>query len=91
MKIAVCGDIHISKTSSIIRSRGEKFSTRIEGCINSINWFEKQASENGCDLVIYLGDVFDSPILDDEIITSLKDIEWNNLKHYFIVILKLKG
>ena len=83
MKIAVCGDIHISKTSSIIRSRGEKYSTRIENCIQSINWFEDYSKD--CDLVIYLGDVFDSPILDDEIITALKDIKWNNLKHYFIV------
>lgn len=83
MKIAVCGDIHISKTSSIIRSRGNKYSTRIENCIASINWFEDLAK--GCDIVIYLGDVFDSPILDDEIITALREVEWNPQRHFFIV------
>ena len=85
MKIAVCGDIHYCVNSSVIRSRGEKYSTRIENCIKSINWFEQEITPN-CDLVVYLGDFFDSPVLNDEIITSLKDIEWNTqLVHFFLV------
>lgn len=86
MKIAICGDIHISKTSSIIKSRGNKYSTRIENCIKSINWFEQVAKEKGCSMEIFLGDTFDKPILDDEILTAIKDIEWNgDIAHYFIV------
>ena len=85
MKIAICGDIHISKTSSIIRTRGEKYSTRIENCIKSIEWFEQVAKEKGCEREVFLGDTFDKPQLDDEILTAIKDIEWNNLLKYFIV------
>lgn len=86
MKVAVCGDIHISKTSSIIKSRGEKYSTRIENCLKSINWFEQVAKEKGCGMEIFLGDTFDKSILDDEILTAIKDIDWNaNIPHYFIV------
>lgn len=85
MRIAVCGDVHISKTSSIVRGRGSKYSDRIENCIESINWFEQLALNNGCEMVVYLGDFFDKPILDDEVITSIKDIKWSCLEHYFIV------
>lgn len=86
MKIAICGDIHISKTSSIIKSRGNKYSTRIENCIKSIDWFEQVAKEHNCGMEIFLGDTFDKSILDDEILTAIKDIEWNNdIAHYFIV------
>ena len=63
MKIAICGDIHISKTSSIIRTRGEKYSTRIENCIKSIEWFEQVAKEKGCEREVFLGDTFDKPQL----------------------------
>ena len=59
MKIVVCGDIHYSKTSSIVRGRGIKYSDRIENCLKSINWFERLALENRCDIVVYLGDFFD--------------------------------
>lgn len=86
MKIAICGDIHISKTSSIIKSRGKKYSTRIENCLKSIEWFEKIAKDNGCDMEVFLGDTFDKSVLDDEIITAIKDIKWNKkIMHYFIV------
>lgn len=85
MKVAICGDIHISKTSSILKSRGDKYSTRIENCIKSINWFEQIAKEYNCELEVYLGDTFDKPNLDDEILTAIKDIKWNELTKYFIV------
>ena len=86
MKIAICGDIHISKTSSILKSRGNKYSTRIENCIKSINWFEQIAKEHNCEMEIFLGDTFDTPVLNDEILTAIKDIEWNNdISHCFIV------
>lgn len=86
MKLLIIGDIHISKQSSLINKRGTKFSQRLEHCINSINWCEKLAEEQNCDKIVYLGDTFDQPELDDETLTAIKDIKWNkNLTHYFIV------
>lgn len=85
MKIAICGDIHISKTSSIIKSRGEKYSTRIENCLKSINWFEEVSRKKGCQMEIFLGDTFDKPQLSDEELTAIKDINWNDIDKYFIV------
>lgn len=85
MKIAVCGDIHICKASSIVRSQGVDYSTRLENCIKSINWFEQVAKDNDCEVEVFLGDTFEKPELDDETITAVKTINWNNLKHYFII------
>lgn len=85
MRIAVCGDVHVSKVSSIIRSKGTKFTTRLENAINSLNWFEDISQQNQCDLEIFLGDTFDKPILDDEIITALKEVDWNSTNKYFLV------
>lgn len=86
MKIAVCGDIHMCKNSSIVRGRGEKYSQRLENCIKSINWFEKLAEDNNCNVAVYLGDFFDSSMLDDETITAVNDIKFSNdILHYFIV------
>lgn len=86
MKLLIIGDIHVSKQSSIINKRGVKYSQRLEHCIDSINWCERLAEEKLCDKIIYLGDTFDQPELDDETITAIKDIKWNKtLDHYFIV------
>lgn len=83
MKIGVVGDIHWSKYSSILRSRGEVFSKRLENCIESINWAESTTKD--CDLVVYLGDFFDSPELNAEEISALNYIHWNDRQHHFLV------
>ena len=85
MKIGVVGDIHWSKYSSIIRSRGEKYSTRLENCISSINWAEQLFIDNDCDIVVYLGDFFDSCDLKSEELTALTEINWSKFPHYFLV------
>lgn len=85
MKIGIVGDVHWSKYSSIVRSRGEKYSTRLENCIQSVNWAEDFIKTAGCDFVVYLGDFFDSSDLNAEEISALNDIVWNDLDHYFIV------
>ena len=85
MKICVVGDIHISQYSSIIRKRSQLYSMRLENCIKSINWAERQAEENGCDCIVYLGDFFDRSDLNAEEITALQDIEWSIKPHYFLV------
>ena len=74
MKVAICGDIHLSKTSSIVRSRGKKYTTKLENCITSLNWFEKTAQKHNCELEIFLGDVFDHSEVDDETLTAVSDI-----------------
>ena len=85
MKIGVVGDVHWSKYSSIVRSRGNKYSTRLENCINSVSWAERTLEENDCDLVVYLGDFFDSSDLKSEELSALNEIRWNSLKHIFLV------
>lgn len=89
MKIGVVGDIHWSKYSSILRLRGEKYSYRLENCIKSIRWAE--SITKNCDLVVYLGDFFDSSELNSEEITALSELSdennpaWNSVEHIFLV------
>lgn len=83
MKIGVIGDVHWSKYSSIIRSRGNIYSTRLENCIQSVNWAEQETSD--CDLVVYLGDFFDKSDLKSEELTALTEIKWNLNRHIFII------
>ena len=58
MKILVVGDVHWSIYSSIVRKRGEIYSSRLENLIKSINWVEKVAQDQKCSMVIGLGDFF---------------------------------
>ena len=86
MKIAICGDVHWSAYSSIVRTRGEKYSSRLHNLINSVNWFEITAVNNGCDKIVYLGDFFDKPELTAEEISALKEITWaSNIEHIILV------
>lgn len=86
IRVAVCGDVHMCKNSSIIRGRSARYSQRLENCIKSVNWFEQLAKDNGCVITVYLGDFFDSSMLDDETITAVNDISFNeDTQHYFIV------
>lgn len=84
-KIAICGDVHWSTYSSIIRKRGRKYSQRLEGLIKSLNWFEKLSKDQGCESEIFLGDTFDRPDLNAEEVTALQDIKWNKLPKHFII------
>ena len=83
MKIGVVGDVHWSKYSSIVRSRGNKYSTRLENCIKSINWAEEVTKH--CDLIVYLGDFFDKSDLSAEELSALNDLIWNDVPHKFLV------
>lgn len=85
MRIAVCGDVHWSTISSIIRQRGNEYSERLENLITSVNWFENISKEYGCDLNIYLGDFFDRPDLNSQEISALTELKWNNNNKIFIV------
>ena len=85
MKILIVGDVHWSTYSSIVRSRGKYYSTRLENLVASINWAECKALEFNCDRVVYLGDFFDKPDLNAEELTAIKDVKWSDLEHYLLV------
>ena len=86
MKYLIYTDVHWSTYSSIIRSRGDIYSKRIENLIESVNWAEKLATTNGCDEIICLGDFFDKPDLNSEELTSLTELTWANIHHTFIKV-----
>ncbi len=71
MKVCFYTDVHWSQNSSIVRSRGEKYSTRLENLIKSVNWAERLAFDCGCSAVICGGDFFDSTELNCEEISAL--------------------
>lgn len=86
MKIFLYTDTHWSQYSSILRRRGQKYSVRLEGLIQSINWAEALSQELECDAVGMLGDFFDTPIIGSEELTALADIKWNKgVPHIFLV------
>jgi DNA repair exonuclease SbcCD nuclease subunit len=85
-KILLYTDPHWSQYSSIVRKRGVKYSQRLENLIESINWAENLSKEHNCDMVICLGDFFDSPVLNSEELTALQDLMWNtSIPHFFLV------
>ena len=86
MKILIYADPHWSQYSSIVRTRGESFSTRLENLIESINWVEDLAKQRRCDSIVCLGDFFDKSELNAEEITALGRIGWYDaIPHHFLV------
>ena len=83
MKLGLYTDVHFSKYSSIVQSRGDKYTTRLENCIDSINWAEEVLKD--CDKIICLGDFFDKAFVDAEVIEALNEIKWNSKEHYFLL------
>lgn len=84
MKIAICGDVHFSQYSSIVRKRGTEYSMRLENLIKSINWFQDLSVKEGCSYNFYLGDFFDKPECNAEELSALSKIQWNTLPHIFL-------
>lgn len=86
MLICIYADNHWSSYSSIVRSRGKKYSTRLENQIASLNWVEDLAEKRGCEKIVSLGDFFDKSELNSEEITALSDIGWHqDVPHVLIV------
>lgn len=70
MKYLIISDNHFCTTSSVITKRGEKYSTRLENQMKSLEWV------NSFNLpVIHLGDFFDKEVLNAEEISCLKEIK----------------
>lgn len=88
MKVLVVGDIHWSTYSSIVRSRGEHFSSRLEHLIDSLNWVELVSREFHCEEEVFLGDTFDKPDLNAEEISALSEVDWNcshaRIRHFLV-------
>lgn len=85
MRICIYSDVHFCEYSSIIRSHGNKYSTRLENLIKTLNWAEAEAVKNNCDQIICLGDFFDRPDLNSRELTALQEISWAKIPHTFIV------
>ena len=85
MKLLIFTDNHFCQYSSILRSRGNKYSTRLENQIMSLNWVNKIAVERGCDEIISMGDFFDKSTINAEETTALTEIKWADLPLKFIV------
>lgn len=85
MRLFIFGDCHWSSYSSIVRSRGEKYSTRLENLIKTMSWIEVEAVTKGCDTIVCLGDFFDQSELGAESITALQEVPWSEIPHWFIV------
>ena len=85
MKFFIYADPHWSSYSSIVRSRGEKYSTRLENLIETMNWVEEQSQNRNCDAIVCLGDFFDKSELNSEEVTALQEIMWSDVPHWFIV------
>lgn len=84
MRIAIYSDPHWCENSSIIRSKGNKYSTRLENLIESINWVEQLAWNTGCECIICCGDFFDSSVLNSQEISALQELRWAPISHLFL-------
>lgn len=86
MKLFILTDTHFCANSSIIRGHGDRYTMRLENCIQTQNWAERKAEELNCDYIIHLGDYFDRSSLTDQEITAAQDIEWSQtIPHIFLV------
>lgn len=84
MKILIYADPHFCSSSSIIRGKGANgFSERINNLMQSFDFVNKMARENGCDRIICLGDLFDKPDLTAEEITAISQCDIGS--HEFII------
>ncbi len=85
MKLLLFTDLHMCPRASIINKWGSRYPLRLENCIKSVNWLERLAEEQQCDMIINLGDFFDKPDLSSETITASKEIVWSAIPHYSLV------
>lgn len=85
MRLLLFADLHMCPRASIISKWGTKYPSRLENCIESVNWLERKAEELGCDYIVNLGDFFDRPDLTSETITACNEIKWADIMHLHLV------
>lgn len=81
MKILIRSDVHWCKFSSRIRSIENKYSTRLNHLIDSVNWSERLAEKHKCDLIVDCGDFFNSYVVNDSELSALSEVKWSNIIH----------
>lgn len=87
MKILLVGDVHWSRYSSIVRSLGKNFTTRLENLIQSMQFVESISDKYKCTEEIFLGDFFDRPDIQEEEGSALSEIEWSTnprIRHFIV-------
>lgn len=85
MKLLAYTDVHMCSRASIVNRWGVKYPIRLENCVASVNWAERLAEREHCDLIINLGDFYDRPDLNSETITASTEIIWADIPHYHLV------
>lgn len=86
MNILIYSDVHWCQDSSIVRSMGKKYSTRLEYIIASLNWAEELSKTEKCELVANLGDTFDRPNLNAMELTALREVRWNDEVEHIVIV-----
>ena len=82
----VYSDLHWSETSSILRSQGNRYTTRLEKLIETVNGIERHAEKIKSDTIIVAGDIFDKAELTAQEITALQEVQFNkDIHHIFLV------
>lgn len=84
MKVCIFTDVHWNKKSSIVTKRGAKYSQRLEYLIKCMKWTNDLAIKQNCAAMVCCGDFFDRDTVNDEEVTALKEITWNDLPKYFV-------
>ncbi len=84
MRVLYYGDVHWSQYTSILRSRNEYHSLRLDNLIFSVNWAEEQAANFNCSAVIIGGDFFNSNFINAEEASALQHLRWAPISHLFI-------
>lgn len=78
MKYLIFTDLHLSYNSSILPISGiGKYTTRLQMCIDTLEYIFKFAKENKVDKIIFAGDMFNSHTLRAEEITAFSDVMEN--------------
>lgn len=77
-KVVIFTDPHFCCYSSILRTRGKEFSTRLENQISTMNWLNDLGKQYNAEALFCLGDFFDKPELNAEEITALSRITFDN-------------
>ena len=86
MRVLIYTDPHFCEKFSIVTKMGDKYTTRLENQIKSINWAEDLAYKKGCQYVICAGDFFDKPNLTQQEITAINEINFAPMcAHFFLV------
>lgn len=91
IKIGIVSDVHLAYTSSImpLHKDGSKFTTRLQMCIDSINWSEELFKEKQVDYIFNLGDLCDNTVLRAEEISALSELyksrNENSIKEYYVL------